>query len=824
MFDIPRIAEAFYSTPWAILPSKLDAMAFVIEARQEGVEFSADDIRAAVGDRAAHKRPAQADSIAMIPVYGVISKRMDMFSDFSGGTSTDALVRSIQEAVDDPNISAIVLDVDSPGGSVNGPEELSQAIFAARGRKPIIAVVNELMASAAYWIASAADEIVTAPTAGVGSIGVLSVHREQSKADAARGVKTTYIHAGKHKVAGNPSEPLSDESRAVIQERVDAFYSLFVNAVARNRGISRDKALAMADGRLLIGQKAVDAGMADRIGTLQQVISELVSGTVPRRQGSRAESTPKQESAMGPENKPGGTGENTNTNATTAPAETSAQMQARIRREEIARGNTLRGMCNGFWPNDSARANQVANLLIDNGSNETDAKVYIFDQLAQERKPLGTGGSGDGSGDGGFNHMGGPIVAGRAQADKFAELVADGLALRLLGDRAAYFHRNRATGRYETVTGAGGRLMLPTRARTISSDAHIFRGMRMMDIASEHLRMFGISTRGMAPNDIARMALGWEREGLPKASGGEYHRSADFPYILMDAANKTLLNAYMEAPATYRTWVKIGDSVPDFKNINRMRLGEASDLELIPEGNPFPQDKLTESKETYAVQTRGKGWSFTRQMLINDDLGAFNTLPVRYGRAAERTVNRAVYAILTSNPNMSDGNPLFDATHSNVITTGTGSAAPGVAAFNEMQRLLRLQTGLNTDNPVTLNTEMKYIIVPAGLEGSLLEFLSATANPANSNPGVRNIWQNRVTPVVEAILDGAGDSNPTTRYFGAADPRDVDTIEVTFLQGEETPVVEEDYCFETKGRKFTEHQTFGVKAIDWRGFVRNKGS
>lgn len=823
MFDIPRVAEAFYSTPWAILPSKLDAMAFVIEARQEGVEFSVEDIRAAVGDRAAHKRPAQADSVAMIPVYGVISKRMDMFSDFSGGTSTDALVRSIQEAVDDPSISAIVLDVDSPGGSVNGPEELSQAIFAARGRKPIIAVVNELMASAAYWIASAADEIVTAPTAGVGSIGVLSVHRESSKADAVRGVKTTYIHAGKHKVAGNPSEPLSDESRAVIQERVDAFYSLFVNAVARNRGVSRDKALAMADGRLLIGQKAIDAGMADRIGTLQQVISELVSGTVPRSQGSRAES-PK-ESIVTVNTQPGsGTGATNDTK----PAETASEMQARIRREEIARGNTLRAMCNGFWPHDSARANQVANLLIDSGSDETAAKVYIFDQLANERKPLGTGGSGDGSGDGGFNlGAGGTMVAGRAQAEKFTELVSDGLAMRLLGDDvASRFHWDRSAGRYVFHRASNGRVTLPTRTRTIHSDANIFRGMRLMDIAKEHLRIFGINTRGMAPMDVAKMVLGWEREGLPMAAanGGPYQRSGDFPYVLLDAVNKTLLAGYAEAPSTWRQWCRVGDSAQDFKNIHRIRLGEGSDLEAIPSGDPFPQDKLSESKETYAVQTRGKAWSFTREMLINDDMNAFSVYPVRYARAAERTINRSVYSILIDNPTMSDSVALFHTSHSNVITSGSGSAAPSAAAFNAMQGILRVQTGLNTDTPVTLNTEMRHVIIPSTLEGSLLEFLASSSNPSSSNAGVKNIWQNRVNPIVEAILDGAGDANPTTRYFGVADYRDVDTIEVSFLQGEETPVTEEEYCFETKGRKYTIHQTYGSKAIDWRGFVRNKGA
>jgi signal peptide peptidase SppA len=166
---------------------------------------------------------------------------------------------------------------------VTGVDELSKMIYDARGSKPIVAVANHLMASAAYWIGTAADELVVTPSGEVGSIGVFAAHQDVSAAMEKEGVKTTLISAGKYKTEGNPFEPLTDEAHASIQARVDDYYSMFTKAVARNRGVNvADVRGGFGEGRVVGAQQAVSLGMADRVATLDDVISGL---TRRQRQG-----------------------------------------------------------------------------------------------------------------------------------------------------------------------------------------------------------------------------------------------------------------------------------------------------------------------------------------------------------------------------------------------------------------------------------------------------------------------------------------------------------------------------------------------------------
>jgi signal peptide peptidase SppA len=220
--------------------------------------------------------------IAVIPIVGTLTQRPSAFP--SGGVSTQAIGQVFDQAVADSSIGAIVFDIDSPGGSVFGVQELSEKIFNARGSKPIIAVANSLMASAAFWVGTAADEVVAAPGADVGSVGVLAVHTDRSVADANEGVKTTIIKAGRFKAEANSAEPLTDEAHANIQARVDEHYNSFVSDLARNRGVS-NKAVAMnfGEGRVLSPSNAMKAGMIDKVATLEQVIKGLQSNSARKR-------------------------------------------------------------------------------------------------------------------------------------------------------------------------------------------------------------------------------------------------------------------------------------------------------------------------------------------------------------------------------------------------------------------------------------------------------------------------------------------------------------------------------------------------------------
>jgi signal peptide peptidase SppA len=166
-----------------------------------------------------------------------------------------------------------VLSIDSPGGTVDGTKELADYISRAKSKKPIVTYADGTMASAAYWIGSAGTKIVTFDTAKLGSVGVMVAHQETSELQKKLGVKTTYIYQGKYKTVGNPSEPLTDEGKKYIQDRVDTYYEMFVDAVAANRGIERDVVVRdIALGSIFIGKNAVDINLADSVGNLDDAI------------------------------------------------------------------------------------------------------------------------------------------------------------------------------------------------------------------------------------------------------------------------------------------------------------------------------------------------------------------------------------------------------------------------------------------------------------------------------------------------------------------------------------------------------------------------
>jgi signal peptide peptidase SppA len=282
-----HICAEVFNKPWAILPEKLGIIAELIALRAAGEKLTEEQIRERIG-AGPRSSPSAPGVVAMIPICGVISNRMNMMSQISGGTSVEKLTSLFRSALADTNVKAIVFDVDSPGGSVEGVPELADEIYAARGKKKMVAVANTMAASAAYWLASCADELVVTPSGAVGSIGVFATHEDLSKALDADGVKMSLVSAGKYKVEGNPYEPLSDEARANLQSQVDAFYSMFTKAVARNRDATTSAVQnGFGQGRMVLAADAVKEGMADKVATMAQTLARfgVASGSsAPPRQ------------------------------------------------------------------------------------------------------------------------------------------------------------------------------------------------------------------------------------------------------------------------------------------------------------------------------------------------------------------------------------------------------------------------------------------------------------------------------------------------------------------------------------------------------------
>jgi signal peptide peptidase SppA len=217
------------------------------------------------------------DGAALVPLRGVMGQRMNMMSAMSGGTSTELFVRDIRMALEDSAVQSIVIMADTPGGSVAGTQAAAAAVMAARGVKPLATFVEGTMASAGVWVGTAADAVILdSGTSLVGSIGVVATHVDVSRREEMMGVRTTEIVAGRFKRVASQYGPLSQTGEQVMQDQVDYLYSQFVADVARQRGVTPEQVLAdMADGRMFIGQQAINAGLADGIATLDETIAEL---------------------------------------------------------------------------------------------------------------------------------------------------------------------------------------------------------------------------------------------------------------------------------------------------------------------------------------------------------------------------------------------------------------------------------------------------------------------------------------------------------------------------------------------------------------------
>lgn len=270
------------ATPWALQPERMAAYAAVLARRYGGRAraggLDEDDHGATLKPAMQAAAPARAGgrsgAVAVIPVVGTIMQRANMMREVcEGGTSTQAISKALRDAQADETVGSIVLDIDSPGGSVYGVAELAAEIRASS--KPVLGVANSLAASAAYWLGSQCREFYCAPGAEVGSIGVWMAHEDWSAALEAAGVKTTLISAGKYKVEGNPYGPLDAEARDFLQSRTDDYYSAFTRDVAKGRGVSTDQVRGgMGQGRVLGSDQAKAERMIDGVMTLDQVIRQ----------------------------------------------------------------------------------------------------------------------------------------------------------------------------------------------------------------------------------------------------------------------------------------------------------------------------------------------------------------------------------------------------------------------------------------------------------------------------------------------------------------------------------------------------------------------
>lgn len=323
--------------------------------------------------------------------------------------------------------------------------------------------------------------------------------------------------------------------------------------------------------------------------------------------------------------------------------------------------------------------------------------------------------------------------------------------------------------------------------------------------------------RGYTLSELARASLaraGVKSDGMEKIAfiGAAFtHGSSDFTGLLANVANKALLTGYQEAEETFQLWTRPG-TLPDFKPGSRVDLNMFPSLRKVAEGAEYKYATVGERGASVLLATYGELFSITRQAIINDDLDAFTRVPRMMGRAAIRTIGDLVYAVLTDNPNMQDGNPLFHASHGNLLT----GAAITTASVDAMQAAMALQK----QGKSTLNIGMEYVLVPRALKGTAnvvraSEFEVGTAK--------NNTIPNSVRDTFEVISDARLDASSATAWYGAGSPTANDTIEVNYLDGNQAPYLEQRQGWNVDGTEFKVRIDAGVSPLDWKALARNPG-
>lgn len=364
------------------------------------------------------------------------------------------------------------------------------------------------------------------------------------------------------------------------------------------------------------------------------------------------------------------------------------------------------------------------------------------------------------------SHSRSAIEINRDEREKFRSAATDGLAMR-----------------------AGVRVNNP------APGAEEFRGISLIDLSRVVLERAG-------------EAISYQDSKMEIAARA--FSSSDFPIILSNLANKTLLAQYEAYPSTWQAWCTKG-SLSDFKEAHKMRISESPDLEEVLEGGEYKMAEFSESGDGYRLKSYGKRFALTRQMIINDDLNAFNRIPMEMGNGAARTVNSLVYKTIVDNVKLADGEPIFHSKHKNL---GTGGAL-STATLTEARVALRRQKGLG--GSAYLNLTPAFLLVPAELETVARQILSSSTDIGQENPAVVNPFANSMQLVVEPMLE-----DPDAWYVVAA-PSQIETVEVAFLGGNANPTIEQHEGWKVDGIEYKVRLDFGVKAWDHRGIFKNAG-
>lgn len=442
-----------------------------------------------------------------------------------------------------------------------------------------------------------------------------------------------------------------------------------------------------------------------------------------------------------------------------------------------------------------------ADQLCDSGVNLDIAREKILERIVENNKALGQNGT-------------------------RVEVTADS------GDRTRAAMRDGLISRAMSALPSNGNVQRqsPFKDGNPAEGHQDFARMGLLRMAEEILRQGGINTTRLTPQQIAFVAMGHKRTierlqhtGEIRRDGNVWHTTGTLSNLMLDAQNKTLLAGYEESPVTWQMWARQAPSAADLRTIYRTKFSEAPDPSVVPEGKPYPEGKTSDAKESYKIEKYGEIFSVTWETIVNDDLDALSRIPQMHGAACRRKQNKVVYAVLTDNAAMADEVALFHASHSNLAGSG---AVISETTLNAAYAAMMVQTNLGGE---IINVVPRYLIVPAAISATALQTMVSVTPPtvggsAAGTSGTVNLYGPNGARQLQVVPEPQLDSNSATAWYLAAENSQVDTVELTFLQGEESPVLEQEWDFDTDTYKNKVRQTFAAAAIDHRGLYKNPGA
>lgn len=826
------------NTPWQAMEETLQAMCEILDRRLIGSDFTDAEIRARISDRrGSYLSHLQSigldggesgnemqivDGVAVIPVYGLLAPTMSFEMEISGGTSTRQLIQELQSAEQNKDVRQILLAVDSPGGDAHGNAEVAQEMRRIRSSKPITAVIEGLGASAAYFIAANATEIVASPSAEVGSIGTYYVHRETTKAADQQGVKFTVFRAGENKNLANQHEALTDKATADLNARLTALNDQFLANVAEGRGVSVQTVVEnFGNGRVMLAEKAKQAGLIDRIGTLQHVLDELrakAGTTAPANRKAVVSVT----HAMG----------ESRMNPLLKQTAIAAGLCAADASDDVAQA-AICGWFRGKVPTDPKQA--AAQIL----AGDTAAPAVVTTGTEQAAKTTVTAPTDMISASANRNRISEIRATAALMGIADASLIqaaTDDVTMSVEDARTAFTAHKAKAEKGVTITplaseddkfftaavdGLTYRAKVAAAEQTgedvkrPSRDAMAVANQRALDLG-KHMLM-GTVGRGVFTMSDEEIAV-----AMLKGDGAEYNCRNDgfrseattispvnFPNILSAVMGKMLDETAVPIETSYDFYATRLDSVPDFNPRTMLDTGMFGEFDEMTDGEKEKERKFSELAHWLVVKEFGMSIKATPQLLINDNLGVVLRAPSKFMLSWEETKNRLALDRLVTGK-CSDGVSLFDSAHSNVLSAG----APSTSQLSAARKKLRTARDIGNKSPLRLKLDR--MLVPTALLDTTEKLLSekVTVMPTATADG--NAWRGAVSYRDEPLLDDVSEA----AYYLFANPALIASVAYAYLRGTENLARRLYYENDTRSRVFAVNGTFGALAYKYQAAVQ----